>query len=249
MIKDDQARRTTHGRPEPTPAGARRLLPVAISASGGRMLLHFAAIAEVLMRMHGIPSELKDATKSRLKYFQNRHFPLPSSRQGKARIGMDDAMKLVFAFELLQAGMGPLRALRLTATDWPMIREAIAAAWWRSHGGGGEPFDLAIAPNALAEMNAKDEPLDTPLTETLGSLRRTARPRDATGRTLLIVDVGAMALTFGEKVTTPKLAKPGEFDRAMLEYCADTFGSENPATWRPRPVPEAPTEAAVGESA
>lgn len=224
------------------------MLPVAISATDDRMLLHFSAIADVMMTMHGIPAGLKDATKSRLKYFQNRHFPLPTSKQGKARIGMDDALKIAFAFELLEAGMGPLRAIRLTSTDWPVVREAIASAWWQGHGGGGPAFDLAVAPLALKEMNFKEELLDTPLTETIGPLRRGTTPQARGGRVLILIDVGAMISQFGRAVTAPKLAKPGEFDRAMLEYCADTFGDDK-AAWRPRYVKEQTPERTAEPSA
>lgn len=242
-----------------SPTGAARLLPVAISEKGERMLLHFSAISDVLSTMHGVAPELRDVTRSRLKYFQNRSFPLPGGTRGrtkaageppsartrgKAKIGMDDALKLAFAFELLEAGMGPTRVIRLVTTDWPVVREILAAAWWRETGGGPSAFDLAIVPRALAEMASQEQLLDTRLSETLGAVARGTSP-NIEGRTLLIVDVGRMAVDFGAAATGPKMAKTGEFDRAMLVYCADVFGTEDRSAWRVKLIEAAPAPSAA----
>jgi hypothetical protein len=197
------------------------------------MLLHFTAISDVLSTMHGIPAGLREVTRSRLKYFQNRSFPLATKTRGKARIGIDDALKLAFAFELLQLGMGPLRAIRLTVTDWPVIRDVMAAAWWRGRQATpSERFVLVIAPQALAEMAVQDDLLNTPLSETVGPRRESSILGGTPGRGIITLDLERLAVDFGAALISENLATSGEHEKAMLLYCESVFCDPDPASWK-----------------
>lgn len=214
------------------PLGALLLLPAAISLNGEHMLLHFTAISDVLSSMHAIPDGLREVTRSRLKYFQNRGFPLATKSRGKAKIGMDEALKLAFAFELLQLGMGPLRAIRLTVTDWPIVREVLAAAWFRARRpGASKRFVLAIAPRALAEMAAPDDLLNVPLSETLGAVFEASALGKGPGRASILLDVERLANDFGTALVAEGLADTTAFERAMRLYCGSVFGDDDPISW------------------
>ena len=189
------------------------------------MLLHFSALSDVLSTMHDIPPDLHETTRSRLKYFANRHFPLPQKTKGKARIGLDGAFQVAFAFELLQAGMGPLRAIRLTSSDWPLISQRIAAAWREtSEGRGAAP--LRLAPHALSEMKAVEDMRDIPLSEVIGDEDEVG----SKGRVMITIDVGAMTRSFGaallskDKPRLDRAVRPGDFERAMDAYADAVIG-------------------------
>ena len=229
---DDEA--TVRGR-SALPKGAWRLLPVAVSATGALMLLHFAAVAEVVLRMHAMSAEHTNAVKMRMSTFQRMRFPLPSRSRRKAKLGMEDSLKIVFAFELSETGIAASRAVRMASTDWLLIRDAIATAWSRIDAAPDDRDEhavLAIAPRAMREMGASESVLELPLSETVGLLPVTALTDEAAGsRVLIAIDVGAMAVAFGEALAATGIASQEDFVRAMRVFCAEVFGTLEAQNW------------------
>ena len=225
------------GRAAPFPTGARRLLPVAVSATGRHMFLHFMAIGDALISMHGLPTDMRGAMKQRLSAFQRMGFPLPSRLKAKAQLSLDDALKIVFAFQLLEIGMSPSRAARVTASDWDLIREAIAVAWAaRSERSRGEPAgshadgpaeELVIAPHALAEFGAKESTEGALLSETLG-LQDASHPPVRGGKgafSTIRIDVGTMVDAFGGALANTGFSPKDDFDGAMRLF-AESAGAD-----------------------
>lgn len=231
-----------------TPLGARMLLPVAISATGGHMLMHFAAVANAVLKMYGLGPQHKNAVKQRMNAFLRLKFPLPSRSRRKAELGMDEALKIVFAFQLIDAGMSQARAVRLASTDWPIIRDGIAEGWsWldaRADERGDERW-LAIAPQALTETGMTEIKSEAPLSETIAMLPLAERRKpNKFSRAMLSIDVGAMVVAFGAGLAEAKVTSEDDFNRAMRLFCTDTFGSDDASTW-PGRVPSKGRKAAV----
>ena len=221
-------RSSGRGRAASFPAGARRLIPGAVSTTGRHMFLHFMAIGDALISMHGIPTTMRGAMKQRLSAFQRMGFPLPHRLKAKAQLSLDDALKIVFAFQLLEVGMAPSRAARVTATDWEVIREAIAVAWaaMPRRRPNGPAEELVIAPHGLAEFGAKEPTQGSPISETIGLQGPTGVPvRGGPGAFSSIrLDLGSMVDAFGTALATTGFAARDDFDRAMRLF-ADSTGA------------------------
>ncbi len=215
---------TTAKRPHGPQRPTARLLPAAISATGERMFLYFSAIGNALVSMHDIDPALANAMKVRLSAFQRQGFPLSERLKVKANIGLDDSLKLVFAFELLEMDWSPSRAARLTSTDWTIIREAIATAWHRlDAGGAGDLETLVVLPRALVDFGARETTTNKPLSETAGLFALDKGPlHTAKGaKSSIRIDVGAMADAFGKALEATGFASEEDFKRAMREFVED----------------------------
>lgn len=112
----------------------------------------------------------------RLKYLRNMNFPLPASkgRGSKANLGIDDFLQILFALELINAGMSPTRAIRVMRTDWKTVKRAIAYGWSRASDLGDSTLPhryLVLAPCVLSELG-NDDRAEEPLHEIVGILSR-----------------------------------------------------------------------------
>lgn len=111
----------------------------------------FKTVEMLLMRLAGVPEEQRTAFMGRFQYFQRMDFPVGRVGRGrKVSYGFAEVWQLVLAFELLQVGTSPVRAVRLVRTSWAAARLAVAQAWSVSR-----PRDrqvLALFPSALSDL-------------------------------------------------------------------------------------------------
>jgi len=210
------------------------LLGVAVSPNGERMMINFTAVEGVLSLMHGATAS-RAAMMSRLKYLRHNDFPSPPSRRGKGQLGMDEALKIATAFELIAAGLPPTRAARLIRTDWEMIRVPLALSWWRRQSTEGGAGVLVIQPDVFAEIAGAEIMSDAPLSETLGLYDADAIAEllgaPASPTTLILIDLGRMAERFLGAVVEADLASADDAKRGMLAFCGHAFGSDDRTSW------------------
>jgi len=217
------------------------LLPVAISPNGVGMKISLSDVEVVLRRMHGVPKEHRNAMLARLQYLFRLGFPFVREKRLRSSLDLDSALRLATVFELIQAGQPPIRAARMVRSDWALVlREAIAEAWWSRRAGrrtqaeGASKRLLAVTPDALAEFARSEIMTDVPLNEAHGLLDLEGIDKLLGGdrrRTVLAIDVGRMAAAFGEALEANEIAPAADFDRAMMEFCADAFGSDDRRRW------------------
>ncbi|UAJ10634.1 hypothetical protein [Polymorphobacter megasporae] len=196
------------------------------------MLLNLSATAAVLMRMHGMPIEHRGAMLARLQHFLRLGFPFVRTRRASISIGIEEALKLAFAFELADAGFAPTRAVRLLQGDWVPIRSAIAQAWSEmsdTTADGPSGTELEIFPNALAEIASAVLAADAPLHEAGGLVVRDSAGAPSRVRApgpVLRVDVGRMAARLGAAVVIEGLAPAQDVQRAFEAFADDVLGPE-----------------------
>jgi hypothetical protein len=67
----------------------------------------------------------------RFKYLQRMSFPAGSNtgRGRKASFDLDQLLQILVAFELIQTGCPPTRAVRTVRTNWPELLPAMALGW------------------------------------------------------------------------------------------------------------------------
>lgn len=168
------------------------LLPVGVTGNGEAMLLSFKTARPVLERMYGM-TDRPGIVLGRVQNFQLSGWPLPERRKGSAKLGMDETLKLVMAFELLDHGFTPVRTIRMLGTDWAIIRQGLAAGWLAAafpgleesrapadpDGGATAPFDteLVFAP-AASRDSGKETLITVPAPDLVGILPRTAALAD-----------------------------------------------------------------------
>jgi hypothetical protein len=156
--------------------------------------LGYGRLAAVIGGLH--PGVGANVIGARFKYFQRSGFPSDAMRVGKGwrvAYGVDDCMRLVFAFTLLSAGVFPAAAMELTTAEWAKIRRRLSEAWsepGRKHAllvfvrldglGGGEGHG-AIAPGTQDQLNdwLSGERGEDVSTTMLDAVRLAAKLREA----------------------------------------------------------------------
>lgn len=170
-VARDRARPTSP--PVALPGAAHAMLARGVDPSDERMLLNYANIEAMLVQAHQLGDTGPATVAPRLTYLQRLGFPAGTrpGRGTKSRYGIEDVLKIAIAFELLQIGIQPTRAVRLVATDWRLAARALAEAARAGAGTkrGGPARLIAFKADALAEPAAKDGGLGQPLPDAIGT--------------------------------------------------------------------------------
>lgn len=222
------------------PALSRRAIAVLrgpSKESGGREIFNIATIERVAEQLFGTSGDRP--MLGRLRYLRLMDFPAPvaKGRGTKAKLGLDDAVQILFVLELMHAGMFPTRAVRVIRTDWKTIKTSMAYGWVRENAASNtdRPFrSLVIAPSVLSELGSEDR-ADELLHEVVGVLsdedleaRRAAGKRP---RRLLIVDTQAFVAALAN-VGEPLLGiSSQEFGKEMELFCVEAFGTAKRDKW------------------
>ena len=84
-------------------------------------------LAEIVVTTFDLGAAQTDTVRSRVKHMQLLGFPKEGVGKGfKASYSIEDAMKVVVAFALLEAGMPSVRAHELVALAWPAVSRTMA---------------------------------------------------------------------------------------------------------------------------
>lgn len=95
-----------------------------------RVELTYSQVEAVLAAMHGIAEDKRVAFRARLKHFQRLGFPsgVNTGSGRKAVYGVTTLMQMVLALELTQAGMSPVRIVRIVSQNWSAMLPSLLVA-------------------------------------------------------------------------------------------------------------------------
>lgn len=111
-----------------------------------RVELGYRQVEAVCAAVAGVPADKRGAFKARLRHLQTLGFP-PGTNTGKGRraaYSISNLLQLAIAMELAQAGVGPLRTVRLVMNSWRSLADAIVK-------GAGTRDVWVVRPAALIE--------------------------------------------------------------------------------------------------
>lgn len=121
----------------------------------------FGELDAVVRILHGIAPD-NAALVARFKYMQRLGFPegVNPGRGVRSVYGLEEVLKVLLAFELLETGATPSRVVRLVRTGWPALLPALAVGWLATHERGARPRRLMVCarPGALRELGDGDDP-------------------------------------------------------------------------------------------
>lgn len=226
------------------PPEALLLPPLGARIAGGtgtegdlpRMLIGLAQLQRVVSRMHALPGEQDDSVLYRIRYLVKTGFPrrFDTVRGGRTAMGVEDALRVVLAFELFALGPSNAFATDAVNANWRVLAPALAAAWPglgddRDDGSAGlllvrgeallRDGDQATGPSyTFSPMTAVD------LADALTAVLKRGPAA--------VIDVGSLLTRFADAVRLELVATAETLDHEMRLFAADVFGTENTAIWR-----------------
>lgn len=121
----------------------------------------FGELDAVVRVMHGVDPD-NAALVARFKYMQRMGFPegVQPGRGVRAVYGLEQLLKVLLAFELLEAGATPTRVVRMVRTGWDALKPALAVGWLASRERGARPRRLMVCavPSAFRELGETEDP-------------------------------------------------------------------------------------------
>ncbi|MDF0490478.1 hypothetical protein PX554_20310 [Sphingomonas sp. H39-1-10] len=189
-------------------------------AAPGSFLISLTDVARIVMWVGDIDEDAERTVLQRLLYFSRLDFPLARARAYAPRyLTVAALLKILVAFELQQAGMPPIRVVRLVETDWEAMRHAFAAAGSAS-GASAAPV-LMLAPVALAEIAVIKSTVEEPLSETLGYTADAAVLADAARKHARLVVIDSYRLVERLRAALRRLGGlvGRDADNLIREFC------------------------------
>lgn len=136
-----------------------------MSDGGDQLRVSYAVLEGVIAALHAVGDDQHAALRGRMKYFQRMGFPAERPRRGsRTGYAVEDLLQVVVAFELLECGVAPIRAVRAARTNWRFNRAAFAKA------ARGERAFLAMYPRALVELVEPSADSGAPISDPFGRL-------------------------------------------------------------------------------
>lgn len=91
------------------------------------MKIAFRQIEAALTSLHCVPLNRRSEFNARIRNLFRAGLPLPNMKVGRvSNFDPGSMLKIVFAFELLNLGVAPQKAVKSIARSWPSIREALS---------------------------------------------------------------------------------------------------------------------------
>lgn len=147
--------------------------------------LGYGELDAVVRVLHRVAPD-NAALVARFKYMQRLGFPegMNPGRGVRSVYGLEETLKVLLAFELLETGATPTRVVRMVRTGWPGLRQALALGWLAGREEGARPRRLMVCatPGAFRELGEDEDPR-RPVAEPLRPvlLERLVRWADAAG--------------------------------------------------------------------
>lgn len=136
--------------------------------------LDFATLEHFLLKLFKLSPQHRSALVGRFKYLKKLLGDSGDGTRHRARYDLEDVLKIAYLFELEDAGIPPMLAVRMVLTDWDHLRTDFAYAWRaaceHAEGNNSPPLAWAMILNNLAELGAYDGMLDVPVTGQTGGL-------------------------------------------------------------------------------
>lgn len=163
--------------------------------------------------------------RTRLKYLQRMGFPAGSNsgKGRKATYDLDQLLQTLVAFQLIQMGLPPTRALRTVRTGWSSLRAPLAFGWLAR----GQEELLRRRPVLVMQRSSLDdgregedpnEPVGNPL-EPIAIEKAMDRMAAADQLIGIVMDPASLARALAEAIAAPDVAvATQELDEAFIIY-------------------------------
>lgn len=178
------------------------------------------------------------ALLGRLRYIQGLDWPPGGARgQGsRAGYGLEQVVGVALAFELLELGVSPVRAVRLLRGSWDVALRAVVIGWASaSTSRGARPVLLALAPRALEELGVEDDPgrASPDVLVPVGATALADWACDFAGGapSLYLVDPRRIAASLRSELEALGVAGVDDVDEAFLDLGTRLFGVDEPSIW------------------
>lgn len=200
------------------------------------MRIGFSDLEALVRAVHGGGSK-PTALLGRVKYLQRLSWPPGGGRgQGsRAGYGLAQVIGMMLAFELLELGLPPVRAVRLMRSSWDACQKGVILGWAASR--GAEPVRLlALVPKNLEELGvAEDENRPSPdrlVAFDMDSLTEWAADAKSGSPALYIIDPRRIAATLRRELDALSIASNEDLDTAFQDLGVEVFGSTDVSGWR-----------------
>ena len=121
----------------------------------------YGELDAVVRVMHRVAPD-NAALVARFKYMQRMGFPegVNPGRGVRSVFGLEEVLKVLLAFELLETGATPTRVVRMVRTGWSGLLPALAVVWLAGLERGARPRRLMVCatPGAFLELGEADDP-------------------------------------------------------------------------------------------
>lgn len=187
-----------------------------------------AEIEALVQQMHDLPDD-DGGVASRLRYFQRLRFPegANTGRGVPASFELEQIVQMLVAFELVTAGVAPMRVVRTLRTNWPRLRTSIRSGWLAAL--GRRPWRerelLMLEPLGLADASRPEDayvPVENPLVPIPAlSLKGWSEGERGDGPPrLVLVDPGRLMKLVREHLAVVTAFTAEDLDSEMERYAA-----------------------------
>ncbi|MDE1918566.1 MAG: hypothetical protein KGJ57_21200 [Sphingomonadales bacterium] len=148
-----------------------------------------------------------EVVQARIKYFHRLDFPFKPTGVGsgwRVEYDIDAFLRIVVAFELLAAGVAPVKTVALVNSGWAAISRAFARGWTAREERGAEPSLMLLRSDGLDS--------ERPGTGTV----RAGREADLRGWANLTAEVMRAELTEEEEQAAEKGELSADEDRRLI---------------------------------
>lgn len=212
--------------------------------------LGYGELDSVVRVMHQVAPD-NAALVARFKYMQRLGFPegVNPGRGVRSVYGLEESLKVLLAFELLETGATPTRVVRMVRTGWPGLRGALALAWVAMRDERVRPRRMMICatPGAFRELGEDEDPR-RPVAEPLRAvpLERLLGWTAGTGAELptaaeavvladpprrLVIDPMTLVAHFGVLVPAVSAMTRADLDEAFAMLGEDAFDGAPEHDW------------------
>lgn len=212
-----------------------------MSGEDRRQRFAYGQVENLIAAIHGAGVR-PTALLGRFKHFQRLGFPGGSNtgRGSRAEYGVEQILAFALAFELLETGIMPVRAVRIVRSAWHDAARVFAITWAElSSRHSGDQMFLVLTPSALTELGASEDAL-APSPDLLRPLSKQAVVRwleDRSGAgtsSLLVFDPRRLVATVCRELSglLEIEGEPPSLDHAFEEFGASLFGSVDERQWK-----------------
>jgi hypothetical protein len=212
--------------------------------------LGYGGLDAVVRVMHRVAPE-NAALVARFKYMQRLGFPegVNPGRGVRSVYGLEETLKVLLAFELLETGATPTRVVRMVRTGWPDLRQALAVGWLAARERGARPRRLMVCatPGAFRELGETEDPRapvaeplrPVPLDRLVHWMEAADEALPSSGAELVAADpprrlvIDPMRLAAALRAVVPEVSgiEVSALDEAYAMLGDDAFEGAPEATW------------------
>jgi hypothetical protein len=210
----------------------------------------FGELDAIVRVMHGVSPD-NAALIARFKYMQRLGFPegVNSGRGVRSVYGIEETLKVLLAFELLETGATPTRVIRMIRTGWIDLRQALALGWFaaRHEEVRSQRLMLCAMPGAFRELGQEEDP-QAKVAEPLRSMdlnqlvswmtaadqeipNAAEQVRASNGPRRLVIDPMRLAAALRALVPELTAMEAEDLDAAFADFGSEAFNGAPEEAW------------------